>query len=132
MKSRKLKVRVDQLILDPYHERIYESRSTESLELSFKRTGGTPIYPPAVIPQPDPGMYRVVSGKLRLDAQINMGLSEVEVILYDITDETEIKISLLISTNKELKLDKNSFKSSDTLWRYIQVKKVSLGIDILK
>ena len=54
MKSKKLKVRVDQLVLHPYHEEVYGSSSTDSLELSIKRTGGTPLNPVAVVPHPEP------------------------------------------------------------------------------
>lgn len=100
MKSKKLRVREDQLVLHPYHEEVYGSSSTDSLELSIKRTGGTPLNPVAVVPHPEPQWNYVISGKLRMEAQINMGLSEIEVTRYEITDETEIR-NLIVDLNKQ-------------------------------
>jgi len=100
MNSEKLRVRVDQLVLHPYHEEVYGSSSTDSLELSIKRTGGKPLNPVAVVPHPEPQWHYVISGKLRMEAQISMGLSEIEVTYYEITDETEIK-NLIVDLNKQ-------------------------------
>ena len=84
-------IEINKLRQHTYHQEVYESNSIDTLEVSFQRTGKKPVYPIVVIPHPEPDMYWVISGMTRLETLIKMEKPEVEVILYEITDETEIK-----------------------------------------
>lgn len=96
----KKKVPVDQLIQHPYHREIYQSTSSVFLEESVKRTGHKPIYPIVVVPNPtETHIYYVVSGMCRLETQKKLGETEVEVMLYNITDDIEIQ-NLIVDLNK--------------------------------
>lgn len=75
----------------PYLEEVYDLNPDESLRYSFLRTGNKPFYPAAVVPHPDPDLYWVISGRRRIETLIQMGQTEIEVILYETTNETEIK-----------------------------------------
>ena len=88
------------LRLHPYLEKVYKSNSKDILRLSFLRTGNKPVYPIVVVPHHEPGLYWVISGKDRLLTLIQMGQTEVEVILYETTDESEIR-NLIIDLNKQ-------------------------------
>lgn len=100
MKTEVITVPIDKLRQHPYHQEGYESKSTDSLEMSFKRTGNKPVYPIVVFPHHEPGLFWVVSGMSRLETMIQMEISEVEVILYEVTDETEIN-NLIVDLNKQ-------------------------------
>ena len=98
-----VRLQVDKMVPHPYHQKVYESESDDSLTLSFKRTNNEPVYPIIVVPivtEPDePELYWVVSGMKRLNTLINMGSTEVEVTVREITDDSEIK-NLIIDLNK--------------------------------
>lgn len=100
MKNSVITIDLGKLRPHPYHEKVYESYQTDSLEESFKRTGGKPINPIVGVPHPDPELYYHISGKNRLETLIKMGVTKVEVILYDVTDETEVK-NLIVDLNKQ-------------------------------
>ncbi|NMC34497.1 MAG: hypothetical protein GYA36_18910 [Veillonellaceae bacterium] len=84
-------VEISRLRPHPYLEEVYDLNPDESLKASFLRTGNKPVYPPAVVPHPDPDLYWEISGRRRVETMIQMGQTEIEVILYETTDETEIK-----------------------------------------
>lgn len=94
------KYHIDKLLIHHYLDEVYESGPDESLKVSFKRTGNKPVYPIAVVPHPEPDLAQVVSGKNRLETEIAMGLTEVEVLFIDTTDESEIR-TLIIDLNKQ-------------------------------
>ena len=93
-------IEISKLRQHPYHQEVYESNSTDTLKVSFERTGKKPVYPIVGVPHPEPDLYWYVAGKNRLETLIQMGQTEVEVILYEITDETEIK-NLIVDLNKQ-------------------------------
>ncbi len=93
-------VQTSDLHQHPYHEVVYKLNSTDTLKVSFLRTGNKPIYPIVVVPHPNPDLYWVVSGMNRLETLTQMGQAEVEVILHEITDETQVK-NLIIDLNKQ-------------------------------
>ena len=94
-------IEIDKLRPHPYHQEVYESNSSNSLMESFKRTGNKPMYPIVVVPNIEfPDLYWVVSGMSRLETLIQMEQTEVEVIVYEITDDTEIK-NLIVDLNKQ-------------------------------
>lgn len=89
------------LVPHPYHQKVYFTSSVESLTESIVRTGNRPVYPVIVIPIPDQEeKYWVISGVSRVDSMFLLGIEEVEVIVYDVTDETEIQ-NLIIDLNKQ-------------------------------
>jgi DNA modification methylase len=100
MKTIIINIETSKLRQHPYHQEVYESRPTDTLEVSFKRTGDKPVYPIVVVPHSESDLYWVISGMTRLDTLIQMGKTEAEVILYEITDESEIK-NLIIDLNKQ-------------------------------
>lgn len=91
---------IGKLRVYPYLDEIYESKPDDSLQVSFKRTGNKPVYPIITVPHPDPELLYTVSGQNRVETLIKMGVTEVEVIVYETTDETEIK-NLIIDLNKQ-------------------------------
>ena len=93
-------IEINKLRQHTYHQEVYESNSTDTLKVSFERTGNKPVYPIVVVPHIEPEMFQVVSGMNRLLTCIEMGQTEVEVMLYEITDETEVK-NLIIDLNKQ-------------------------------
>jgi site-specific DNA-methyltransferase (adenine-specific) len=95
----------------PFHEEVYESDVSDSLEESFVRTENVPVYPILVVPVPNLlGWFWVVSGMNRLLTLIKMGKKDIEVLVYETTDEKEIK-NLIIDLNKQ------RFKSGRELLR---------------
>lgn len=84
-------VEISRLRPHPYLEEVYDLNPDESLRASFLRTGNKPVYPPAVAPHPDHDLYWEISGRRRIETLIKMGQTEIEVILYETTNETEIK-----------------------------------------
>ena len=106
---------VGKLRQHPYHELVYNTDHFQSLMESIKRTGNLPVYPIIVVPDrsdPEiPDVFWVVSGMLRLLTLIWMGVTEVEVSVLDITDETEIKNTIIdlnkqrIKSGRELKME---------------------------
>ena len=110
-----VKVSTDKLFQHPYHEKVYSTDHVSSLMESIKRTGNLPVYPIIVVPNvsnPElPDLYWVVSGMIRLQTLIWMGLNEVEVSVLDITDETDIKNTIIdlnkqrVKTGRELKME---------------------------
>ena len=97
-------ISTEKMFPHPYHQKVYESGSTDSLKLSFKRTDGEPVYPIVVVPmvtEPDaPDLYWVVSGVNRLKTLTEMGITETDVIVKDISDEKSIK-NMTIDLNKQ-------------------------------
>ena len=94
-------IEINTLRPHPYHLLIYESNPSNSLEESLNRTSKKPVYPIVVVPNPDnKDWYWVISGMSRLDTLIQMEQTEVEVIVYEITDETEIR-NLIVDLNKQ-------------------------------
>ncbi len=94
-------VDISKLRIHPYLDEMYKSNSDDTLKMSFLRTGNRPVYPIVVVPYPDnPDLFWVVSGKSRLETLIQMEQTEVEVIFYDIKDETEIR-TLIHDLNKQ-------------------------------
>ena len=94
-------VSIESLVQHPYHNEVYKSRSNEYLEESIKRTGNEPIYPIVVVPNPDKeGVYWVIAGMNRLRSLIVMDKLYVDALVYDTTDEKEIK-DLIIDLNKQ-------------------------------
>lgn len=96
-------VKINSLIQHPYHQKVYGDVTNESLLKSLKRTGNLPVYPIIVVPMtnPDtPDLYWVVSGMIRLFTLKEMGLTEVEVEIREIYDETEI-CNLIVDLNKQ-------------------------------
>lgn len=92
---------INKLQIHPYLDETYKTNSNDTLKVSFLRTGNKPVYPIVVVPYPDnPDLYWVVSGKSRLETLIQMEQTEVEVILYETADETEIR-NLVIDLNKQ-------------------------------
>lgn len=100
MKNVQLTVPIDKLRQHPYHQEVYEVNPNDTLKVSVLRTGRRPVYPIVVTPHPEPHLYWVVSGMNRLDTLIQMEQTEVDVILYETTDEIEIK-NLIIDLNKQ-------------------------------
>ena len=102
MKTASLKV--EKLRPHPYHELVYNTDHVTSLMESIKRTGNLPVNPIIVVPDltvPEiPDVFWVVSGMLRLQSLILMDVTEVEVSVLDITDETVIK-NTIIDLNKQ-------------------------------
>lgn len=95
------KIPVDKLRQHPYHQEVYESNPTDTLKVSFLRTGNKPVYPIVVVPNPDdPELFWVISGMNRLETLIQIEQTDVEVILYETTDETEVK-NLIVDLNKQ-------------------------------
>ena len=99
MKTEPIKVAVENLVPHPYHTKLYQSDATDYLQLSLARTGNAPVYPIIVLPS-DNGQYLVISGVLRLEALIAMGVQEVDSIVYYIDEEQEIK-DLIVDLNKQ-------------------------------
>jgi DNA modification methylase len=99
MKTTVQTIAVENLIPHPYHLSIYNAGATDNLQASLTRTGNTSVYPITAIPFKD-GLYYVISGVLRLDALINLGVKEVDVQVYDIDDEQIIK-DLIVDLNKQ-------------------------------
>lgn len=98
-----VKVGVDQLVIHPYHEKVYNPTFNECLKESFKRTSNKPVNPIIVVPILDPeipDLYWVVSGRSRLEMMIHLDYTEVEVMVYEVTDETQIR-NLIIDLNKQ-------------------------------
>ena len=94
-------VSIEKLVSHPYHQKVYCTSSVESLTESIVRTGNKPVYPVIVIPISDQEeKYWVISGVSRVDSMFLLGIEEVEVIVYDVTDETEIQ-NLIIDLNKQ-------------------------------
>jgi DNA modification methylase len=91
-------IRVEDLKQHPYHQKVYNSPSSEYLESSIERTGDAPIYPIVAVPCRD-DLFWVISGMVRLDTLIKMGYTEVSVMVFDITDENMIQ-NLIIDLNK--------------------------------
>ena len=82
---------ISKLRIHHYLEEKYRSNCDDTLKVSFLRTGNRPVYPIVVVPDPEnPELFWVISGMLRLETLIQMEVSEVDVIVYDTTDETEI------------------------------------------
>ena len=51
----------------PYHQEVYETNPSDTLRVSFLRTGKKPVYPIVVVPNTEfPDLYWVVSGMSRL------------------------------------------------------------------
>ena len=102
MKTTSLKV--EKLRPHPYHELVYNTDHVSSLMESIKRTGNLPVNPIIVVPDLTdleiPDVFWVVSGMLRLQSLIMMGVTEVEVSELVITDETAIK-NTIIDLNKQ-------------------------------
>lgn len=98
-----IRLSTEKMFPHPYHEKVYQSGSTDSLTLSFKRTNNEPVYPIIVVPmvtEPDePDLYWVVSGMKRLNTLIEMGSTEVEVTVREIGDKKQIE-NLIIDLNK--------------------------------
>jgi len=98
-----IRLSTEKMFPHPYHEKVYQSGSSDSLTLSFRRTDNEPVYPIIVVPivtEPDePDLYWVVSGMKRLNTLIEMGSKEVEVTVREITDESDIR-NLIIDLNK--------------------------------
>ena len=97
------KIHVDQLLQHPFHQKVYQFPTDDYLLDSIKRTNNEPVYPIIVIPMNNPerpDYYWVVSGWNRFNTLKQMGMIEVEVIVKDITDETEIS-NLIIDLNKQ-------------------------------
>jgi len=95
-------VKINNLVQHPYHQKVYGQVTDESLSVSLKRTGSVPVYPIIVVPMnnPDtPDLFWVVSGMIRLTALKEMGITEVEVEIREISDETEI-CNLIVDLNK--------------------------------
>ncbi len=101
---RTIKVSNEKLFIHPYHDLVYDSNPVSYLKESIKRTGNVPVYPIIVVPDRSdleiPDVFWVVSGKIRLQTLIWMGVTEVEVSVLDISDETEIK-NTIIDLNKQ-------------------------------
>jgi len=93
-------IETNRLRQHPYHQEVYESNSTDTLKVSFQRTGDKPVYPIVVVPHSEPDLYWVISGMTRLETLIQMEQTEVEVFLYEINDETEVK-NLIVDLNKQ-------------------------------
>lgn len=91
-------INVENLIQHPYHQKIYGKRSTNYLESSIERTGNQPVNPIVVVPDKN-GKYWVISGMIRLEILYNKGIEDIPTILYNISDEEEIK-SLIVDLNK--------------------------------
>ena len=95
---------VGKLRQHPYHKLVFDTDQFSYLKGSIKRTGNLPVYPIIVVPDrsaPEiPDVFWVVSGMLRLLTLIWMGVTEVEVSVLDISDETEIK-NTIIDLNKQ-------------------------------
>jgi DNA modification methylase len=98
---KKVIVSIDKLVPHPYHQKVYSTSSIESLTDSIIRTGNRPVYPVIVIPFPDlEEKFWIISGVSRVDSLFLLGIQEVEVIVQEITDETEVK-TLIIDLNKQ-------------------------------
>ena len=97
-------IKIEKLFQHPYRQQVYRSTSDDYLEESIKRTNNKPVYPIIVIPINNPEIpdidYWLLSGWNRLIALKQMGQTEVEVIVKDITDETQIR-NLIIDLNKQ-------------------------------
>lgn len=101
MKTRPLKVKLDQLSIHPYHLEVYGQNPFIFLTESIRRTGKKPVYPIVVVPTPNQkGKYKVISGVARLDSQISLGAEEMEVIVCEIIDEPQIR-KLIVDLNKQ-------------------------------
>ncbi|MFC2119131.1 DNA methyltransferase [Bacteroidota bacterium] len=102
MNYKKETVGVDQLEQHKYHQKVYGNVSSTYLDESIKRTGNSPINKIVVVPNNTTEthiVYYVISGMSRLESQKRLGEKEVDIMIYNITDETEIK-NLIIDLNK--------------------------------
>ena len=52
---------INRLRRHQFHEDVYESNSTDTLKMSFERTGKKPVYPIVVVPHIEPEMYWVIT-----------------------------------------------------------------------
>lgn len=96
-------MKTEKLLQYPFHQLTYGTTTDDFMEESIVRTGNKPVYPIIVIPINDPELpdyYWVISGMNRLNALKQMGVTEVEVIIKDISDETEIR-KMIIDLNKQ-------------------------------
>jgi len=94
-------ISVDNLVQHPYYAQVYQNCATDYLVSSIKRTGNQPIYPIIVVPIPDEeDRFWIVAGYKRLQILLEFGNYEVEVMVYDIAGEKEIK-NLIIDLNKQ-------------------------------
>jgi DNA modification methylase len=101
MSKIKIITAVENLCQHPYHQSIYKTRQVSYLQTSFERFGGKPLYDIIVVPNKDiKDQYWVVSGMNRFDTLLEMGSTEVEVIVMEISDELSIK-KLIVDLNKQ-------------------------------
>lgn len=94
-------VEVEKIEEHTYHKEIYDPMSEIFFRESIKRTKGEPINPPVMVsPLIEGGCYRLVSGAGRLDTLISNGMTEVEVIYIENTDEIQNR-NLVVDLNKQ-------------------------------
>lgn len=103
IKRTTLRVSVENLSQHPIHQCIYETSSVNYLEESLKRSDNNPVYPVVVVRKPDDSnSYLIIAGVNRYRAQVELGETEIDVILYDVMDidDKDLK-TLIIDLNKQ-------------------------------
>ena len=93
-----IRVKTENLFPHPFLEEVFGSDYNSYLEESFKRTGNKPILPLIVFPIPDsdiPDIYYVGLGMTKLKTSIQLGQTEVDVILINLTEETQVKTTII-------------------------------------
>jgi site-specific DNA-methyltransferase (adenine-specific) len=126
LKTQNRTVRVEQIAQHPIHKKYNTPRKSDQMEDSICNTGNKPIHPPTVVPDPNcEGAFLLISGMIRLDAAINVGIEEIEVQFIDTTDENEIE-QLVIELNKQKELD--GYEKMMVFYFYLKVFPQQKGI----
>jgi hypothetical protein len=87
------KIGTDRLVIHPNHVDEISLTYKEILEGSLKRTSKQPgnlIIAVPILDSQIPGYYWVVEGRTALGLMIHKGYFEVEALVYQITDESQI------------------------------------------
>jgi|GEM_PF-2419321 len=101
-----LQVEANKLSQHPLHKKHNSCRSSEQMEYSLQKMSNRPIYKIIVVHdlENDNG-YLVIAGMIRLQGQINLGVTIVEVLLAkNLVDGDEIE-EFIIELNKQKELD---------------------------
>jgi len=93
MKNSVLTIGIDQLVYYPTQVKELNPTFKECLERPLKRTCKKPVNLIIAVPILDPetpDLYWVISGRTALELLLIKGYSEVEALVYHITDESQI------------------------------------------
>ena len=96
-------VNIEDVFLDPFLEEIYGSDPNDFLDESIKRTGNKSIYPLVGNRIPNSEKIKINSGGSRLRTMIQLGQTEVDVIIREITNETHNRFEIIDGNKQRIK-----------------------------